>query len=380
MSDGVVSRRVLLHSGAVAVAGTLPGCIDDGESRTNDVDPPPFGPLASEWPLVGFDAQGTAASPAAEGPLTEPTVEWQIRLAGRAAPRVVATDAVLAVAGGEGLHVFDLAAGERAWSLDRAPASVPALDSQHLYVLADGPRLTAYPHDDDEETWDRTLGGAHTAPVVHDGTVYVGHDDGRISAVDATDGEVLWQITVGDRVHDLVTDGEYVAAHTDTGLVVRPLEDRSSGWEIDVDCCREQSPAIRDGAVYSGGNDMTSFDLDDGDQYWSRKVTYGTSHAPTVDADRVYLGRRTLTAFDATTGETDWEADLQVEEVGPRPVVTSDTAFVGGGPTERRVEAVATDDGASRWSAWIDGPPLTLVVVGRRLLVGSSGGRLFSVA
>lgn len=378
ISDSAISRRAWLHSGTVAVVGALTGCVND--AGADDVDPPPFGSLASEWPQVGFDAQGTAVSPAAEGPRSEPTVEWEIRLGGTAAPRVVATDAVLAVAGGESLHVFDLAAGERAWSLDQAPASVPALDDQHLYVLEDGSRLTAYPHVDDEATWDTTLEGAHTTPVVHDGTVYVGHDNGRISAVDATDGESLWQITIGDRVHDLVADEGYVAAHTDAGLVVRTLANRSSGWGADVVCCREQPPAIRDGAVYSVGNDLASFDLDDGDQRWSRTVVIMTPHAPTTDADRVYLGQHTLTAFDATTGETDWEAALQIDAVGPRPVVASDTAFVGGGHTERRVEAVATDDGASRWNRWIDGPAQTIVVVGRRLLVGSSGGRLFSLA
>lgn len=379
MPDSVVSRRAWLHGGAAALVGSLAGCVTDGRSGRDEIDSPPFNSLASGWPQVGFDAQGTAASPA-EGPRSEPTIEWEIRLEGRAAPCVVTTDTVLAVAGDEGLHVFDLAAGERAWSLDQAPASVPALDDQHLYVIEDDSRLRAYPHVDDSPAWDRTLEGTDTAPVVHDGTVYVGHDDGRLSAVDASDGTDLWEITVGDRVHDLVTDGEYVTAHTDTGLVVRALADRSSGWETDVGGYREQSPVIRDGAVYSGGNDMSSFDRNGGDQRWSRAVAYGTSHAPTVDTDRAYLGQRTLTAFDAVTGETEWEADLEVEEVGPRPVVASDTAFVGGGPTERRVEAVATDDGASRWSARIDGPSQTVAVVGRRLLVGSSGGRLFSLS
>ena len=155
ISGNAVSRRAWLHSGTVAVVGALTGCVNDGAYGTDDVEPPSFGCMASEWPQAGFDAQETAVSPAAEGPLSEPTIEWEIRLSGRTDPRVAATDSVLVVAGGERMHLFDLEAGERAWGLDRAPGSVPALDNQHLYVLDDDARVTAYPHDD-TATWDST--------------------------------------------------------------------------------------------------------------------------------------------------------------------------------------------------------------------------------
>lgn len=380
MFDGAVSRRAWLHGGAAALVGSLSGCVTDETSGRDDIEPPPFDSLGSAWPQVGFDAQGTAVSSDATGPRSKPTLEWEIQLAGPGTPNIVATETVLAVAGAESLHVFDLESGERAWGLDRAPASAPALDDQHLYVLEDESRLSAYPHVDDSPAWDRTLEGADTSPVVHDGTVYVGHDDGRISAVEATEGEILWQNTIGDRVRDFVTDGEYVAAHTDAGMVVRQLANRSSGWATDEFCCPIQPPTIQEGKVYSGRGDVLgSFDLPDGNQRWSREVRVIKVHAPTVGPDRVYVSKNTLAAFDTTTGKADWEADLQFTPDGPRPVVASDTAFIGGGPTSSSVGAVATKDGASRWRTRIEYPyPGNIVVVGQRLLVGSTSGRVYS--
>jgi len=55
-----------------------------------------------------------------------------------------------------------------------------------------------------EKIWNQSLGNGNqieTSPAVANGAVYVGSDDGNLYALNATNGDILWNYTISDRDH-----------------------------------------------------------------------------------------------------------------------------------------------------------------------------------
>jgi len=110
--------------------------------------------------------------------------------------------------------------------------------------------------------WSRTLGEGpiELVPLVHDGVMFLPEPDGRVTALDATSGDLIWQYQRDSpgimRSLAIYEDKVYYASPRDGYLVALDARTGVVVWETsahDPDCCRHSSgPIVVAGKVLSG--------------------------------------------------------------------------------------------------------------------------------
>jgi outer membrane protein assembly factor BamB len=101
-------------------------------------------------------------------------------------------------------------------------------------------------------------GGIYGTPGIHDQTVYVGTNGGRLIAVDRATGAIRWErrlpppvwgspVIVDDTLLIGDCDGVFHAFDVSDPLVVPPER-----WAIDLGGCIEATPAVWKGRIYLG--------------------------------------------------------------------------------------------------------------------------------
>ncbi len=194
---------------------------------------------------------------------------------------------------------------------------------------------------------------AFTSPAVVKGVVYVGSEHGKVYALDAWTGAVMWTTKAGpghDWSSPAVAGGVvYIggdalfALRASTGELLWTLRDRTAD---------NYSPTVVNGVVYvAAGNDgwalLYAVRASDGSILWRQKAwdtgVLGIGMAPTVADGVVYAGSKTkkLYALDAATGKIRWTIPLG-EEVGTPPAVVNGTAYV---PTDDHLRAIRVSTG-----------------------------------
>ncbi|MFB6271054.1 MAG: PQQ-binding-like beta-propeller repeat protein [Halobacterium sp.] len=193
--------------------------------------------------LVGDDVTAYAPRGALGGVLADaPVREWTCpEVVGPVRP-VVTSEYVLAgtsvchwsgrcglhaVAGGDHEYHVELgdSAGQVATDGDRAyVVSMQYGESEGGYNLADTTTLHAIDVATGERRWSFQRLGWFTAPVVADGTVYVGDPDtrngnGNLHALDAASGDLLWEVTDVDGVTELAAVGDSLFVGESDGRV-----------------------------------------------------------------------------------------------------------------------------------------------------------------
>ena len=172
-------------------------------------------------------------------------------------------------------------------------------------------------------TWAFTTGGrVLTAPVVVDGVVYVGSDDGSLYALAADSGEMLWRFATGDAIRSVpaVVDGTVYFGSNDNHLYALDADTGEELWRHDTGDWVQYSPAVGNGMVYfpaRAESDRTihAVDADTGEVVWVAEPPYPINEriTPTVHGDRVYAQGAeygTFHALDAATGEVAWQAEV----------------------------------------------------------------------
>lgn len=336
------------------------------------------------------------------GPVEEPTVDWHFEtdLRVRAAP-IIPNDTVYAVVGDgyEGyVYAINKDDGELLWEYETGGVelSTPLYHDGVLYfggrrfeegsippVEFDG-MLYALDAETGAEIWLREdVAGdiIDTPPAMKDGMLYVGSDDGNLYAVNAENGELEWQLSLGGVIKGspaIVDDVLYVGKAQTLGHAVYAidLEDESELWEletnefvtnapvvsggtvyiadhlqtyaisaaegeaewtyrfdgIDPTPPTESTAAVRDGTVFlTSGGGVSAVDAGDGSEKWSEGVSGAGSPipgGPVVAGDILYAAAQDLHALDTETGEELWTFDD--ETVDTDPVVVNGTIYIGG--------------------------------------------------
>lgn len=189
--------------------------------------------------------------------------------------RIVGVDMDLAEAGMEDPVVFDF------WAGDDIDATMVADADGMLYVAVELERFNARSEElgqlisldpsrpDDPFRWGVPVpgvtgsdGGIWASPAVAHGMVYVPTHTGRLLAVDASSGEVVWEDTVGFHAWSspaVVGERLLVATCDPPGLRSYDLTDPRAPvleWSIPAaDGCIESTPAIWKGRIYVGSRD-----------------------------------------------------------------------------------------------------------------------------
>lgn len=218
------------------------------------------------------------------------------------------------------VSAFDLATGERVW---RTP--VPRLTIGSTASLGLWNKMVESATADHRQ---RLAAG----PAVGGGLVVVGSSDGEVAALDAEDGRLLWNVTVGGEVNAApATDGTRVAVRLANGqLIVLDGKTGAQKWFADqpvpsLSLRGSGRPLIGDDRVYAGFDNgkVAAYELDRGQLVWESPLALPSGRSEIerlVDIDgpmRLSAGELYAVAYhgraaslDPESGRPLWQRDL----------------------------------------------------------------------
>ncbi len=202
--------------------------------------------------------------------------------------------------------------------------------------------------------WSDSRSLNYTFPMVSDGEVGVlGEEDGSVSAVDTSSGEMQWRVRLSGPITAPITIAGDTALVADASknLWALDLADGSAAWVRAFDDVITQSPvAVGKGVVVaSEDGSLRSLSLADGSEVWSREIEGLVRTAPAAaDNTVIVAGSESIAAFDAADGTTLWGDGLEgPTTAGPLisdgHVVVADDAGI--------VSTFDLDDGTRGWQA-----------------------------
>lgn len=230
--------------------------------------------------------------------------------------------------------------GQLLWTASLTPAEDRADDASggglavsggRLYVTTGFGRLSALDAASGGVIWSQDLSAAATgAPTVLGGEVYVSGRDGRGWAIDTATGEVAWSVeatpggtaviggaapaATGEAVVFPFASGELVAAAPGTGAVLWTAY--VLGERLGTVIARVSDitgdPVIAGGQVYAGNHSgrTAAIAFGTGQTVWT--ADHGAMSPVEVSAGSVFLvsDRNQLVRLDASDGSVVWTADL----------------------------------------------------------------------
>lgn len=275
---------------------------------------------------------------------------WSYPMEKEAPESVAATDDAVYVTTEETVHAVERHDGTRRWRLELGTAVdgiVPA--DGRIYVATETwsesdtrvGAVTALRPDGTEE-WTSAVGaGVRTRPAVADGTVFVGDDDGVVTALGAADGRERWSKSLGETgphsypsVDDLAVTDCAAFANVDGDLVALS-HDGVVQWRADG----EYTALSIDGAsayVGTGEGLLRVLSADDGAVEWETLLgergdgVGGIHEDPVVTDDAVFVANRSdhLHSSDAATGTERWKLKIDVQGRSGKPVVADEQLFL----------------------------------------------------
>ena len=337
--------------------------------------------VRTAYPFVGFDAAHTGFNPY-ENTINRANVDrlslaWSRPLSGAplGGSPVLTQDGTVVVPGGDSqLHAFNASSGAPLWTASSG-STLSAAISNHLAYVGD---VTALKTTSGAIGWQTDVGQeVEAAPVVGDGlvfaslndpelvalnaatgkfvwgspaamsyvresspaflnhVVYAGDDAGKLWAVKAATGAVLWHVTAssGSDVSTPVASGTRVYVSSGRKISAYKTSSGARAWASDLGSdYNTGEPAIARGVVYIGSSDGTVFALDaaSGNQLWAKSI--GTQNTMVSVANGVvFAAADQLVALDAATGEVLWSGeDGGATTLGSSPAVANGYVYVAG--------------------------------------------------
>jgi outer membrane protein assembly factor BamB len=305
--------------------------------------PEPY--VNADWPQVGGNVQHVVQHTAATGPLDK---AWSVDIgegSGRKgrimAPPVIANGTIFTVDAAYNVRAFDEATGDRKWEfkveavqrestregktsfIDRIRDPLTFADGDGsdkegvgggvafadgtVYVASGLGKMVALNADTGALIWARqTRVPLNSAPTVHNGRVFVISDDNELFALNSNSGEVLWSYqgiietasmltspapaVVDDVILAPFSSGELVALRVQNGGVLWQDSLSSTARLTPLASLNDIAggPAVADGYVVTTAQSgvMTAFDLRTGQRVWS--IPAGSLTIPLIAGDVVF--------------------------------------------------------------------------------------------
>ena len=149
--------------------------------------------------------------------------------------------------------------------------------------------------------WMYTTGGpVQSPPIVVNGVVYIGSNDGNVYALKASTGALLWSFPTGEVMAVspalAVSNGEvYVGSNSGGGPSPFYALQASTGavlWSYGTVVGVSSPPTIVNGVVYIGGFDWVyALNASDGNQVWRGETDYNTASSMAFAEGAVYYFR-----------------------------------------------------------------------------------------
>lgn len=231
--------------------------------------------------------------------------------------------------------------------------SPPVLADGVVYVGIDDGGIVALEATTGAVHWTTEQVGSAVAPAVADGSVYV-HDTDELVSLASDDGSVRWRDPLPLPSGAPTVHRDTVVASSRRGVVAFDAETGTRRWEAEASS-DEGPPAVFGSSVFVSGASLTTYDLGSGDEQSTESVGRGLS-APVVDETGIYV--ESSDRLYALSHDDDQNWTYARESNGfDTPVVTDELVYAVEMPPEgpRAVFAVDRTSGepTPRWCSWL---------------------------
>ncbi len=259
---------------------------------------------------------------------------------------IVVANNLIYVEGAGRLYALDRGTGRPKWSfpvatnLDCSPVVANGL----VYVGAEDGKVYALDAFSGQPKWFfQTEGTITTSPVVVGGMVYIDLAGGELYALDALSGRQRWASYSIDHLYGspVVANGTlYLVSFHGTLSVFDATSGRQKGSFHCRDCDNVQtSPILSNGTAYINSfHTLYAFDAATGQEQWSYQTGGIIFASPTAANGMIYLGSEdgNLYALDAVSGWLKWSYQAG-RSVSASPTVVGEIVYISAGD---RVEAL----------------------------------------
>jgi eukaryotic-like serine/threonine-protein kinase len=229
-------------------------------------------------------------------------------------------------------------------------------------------------------------------PLYHGGVVYIGATDGWLYALDARTGEAKWKYQTDDKIIGAANvipatngSGDWIIVGSYDGAL--HCVDAGTGkkvWTLETGNYINGAPAVLDGQVIFGGCDalMHVADAVNGTLVKTIQLPAYIPGTAAVDDGRAYVGHyeKEFVCVDLEKDQIAWTYKDE-EHAAPflsSPALTADRVVFGG--QDKRLHCADRKTGERLWvfqtGGDVDGSP---VVCGDKVVVGSADGKLYIV-
>jgi outer membrane protein assembly factor BamB len=240
--------------------------------------------------------------------------------------------------------------------------SSPAVVGGTLYIGSDDFKVYALNATTGTKIWSYATGGAvRSSPAVVGGVVYVGSDDDKVYALNASTGTKIWSYTTGGDISDsspLVVNGAVYVGALDGYFYAINTSNGTLKWSVNTWNVRE-SAAYYNGTIYVGSDHSMLFALDanTGDTQWTATLGGMVRCTPSVSNGVVYVGADDykVRAYNATSGTRLWTSQTfsGLGIVRSAPAVWNNTVYIDTGetsPMSSHLYALDATTGSTKWS------------------------------
>jgi outer membrane protein assembly factor BamB len=184
-------------------------------------------------------------------------------------------------------------------------------------------------------------------PAVADGKVFIGGEDGRLFALDASTGDVVWRFDAEGSVvsSPVVSNGRLYFGSLDTYFYALNARTGQLLWRYRTGGQIYSSPALFANLLYFGSRDRTMYALSlEGDLTWSKVTSGEIWSSPAIADGQVIIGDTDgmLYAFDTRYGTSRWTAE--VGSTRATPVISGRVIYIAGGENRLSAAALATGE------------------------------------
>lgn len=216
--------------------------------------------------------------------------------------------------------------------------------------------------------WQFNTDGAISAkPLIYQGAVVVGSDDGKIYGIDPGTGVKKWTATAGKEPNEIILMDNTLVVSTTGGKVVRIGTNGVVQWELNFNTTAYNASYVY-GAAASPKyifvtTDIGVFIVEKNGTVRSKIMTYphATVGAPVAGADFVVFGKGKELIRMSDTGITQWKATLTEGSFWlSRPVLDGGVVYIGA--LDDRMHAYSASNGLELWNVrtrnWVLGSAL----------------------
>jgi outer membrane protein assembly factor BamB len=343
---------------------------------------------------------------------TAPVLKWQRPLPGgqvasathteRGRPVALADNVYLGSAGGDALYQLHRGSGAvlHAYPAKAAVQSAASVTEEGIFFSDLAGYTYRYAHGSDEAAWEH-FGGApiSATPLVYAEILVVATVDDLVYALDQDTGELQWRYQRPPdpaRVSDLTLfgapspreyGGQVLVGFSDGALVALNADNGSLEWELSVGEGRYPdligAPVTDDDSVYVSGYSapLVAVDVESHAIRW--RLPFGSADAPALHNDWLYHpgtdGK--LRKVYARTGELVWTWDSETTGALTTPQLTPAGVLVSS--SDGGLYLVSGETGETVWTYEtdhvLDGVTVAPLVVGSQVLAVTNGGNLLAL-